>query len=92
LSCHRSQVFDWLPYNRGALDRMPQDPIQQRSWLCDWYVSEVAPPADRYRDLLVATYGPQRGPQVKYLEAFELCEYGAPLPAEKRRELFPFLP
>jgi LmbE family N-acetylglucosaminyl deacetylase len=92
LSCHRSQVFEWLPYNRGALDRMPQDPVQQRSWLRDWFLSELAPPADRYRDLLVETYGSKRGQQVRYIEAFELCEYGAPMPAEKRRELFPFLP
>jgi hypothetical protein len=39
----------------------------------------------------VRTYGPQRG-AVRYVEAFEPCEYGSPLNEENRRRLFPFLP
>ena len=26
LVCHRSQMFDWLPFNRGELDRVPAEP------------------------------------------------------------------
>ncbi len=61
LACHQSQVFDWLPYNRGCLDQMPNGPHERRQWLREWYLSMVTPLADRYRELLVATYGAQRG-------------------------------
>jgi hypothetical protein len=50
------------------------------------------PLAERYRDLVVQTYGPERGRQIQFVEAFEVSEYGAPLDAAARRRLFPFLP
>jgi len=46
--------------------------------------------ADRYRDLLIARYGEQAGRAVQYAEAFEGCEYGAPLTEENIGRLFPF--
>ena len=44
------------------------------------------------RSRLVEIYGEERGNSVQYAEAFEGCEYGAPLTEENRAELFPFLP
>jgi hypothetical protein len=68
-----------LPFPRSEADRARRrDP---RSSL-----------ADRYRDRVVQTYGPERGHQVRYIEAFEVSEYGAPLDAAARARLFPFLP
>ncbi len=92
LACHQSQVFDWLPYNRGCLDQVPSDPGQRRQWLREWYLSMVTPLADRYRKLLVATYGEQRGQEIRYTESYETCEYGSPLTPDERLRLFPFLP
>ena len=92
LACHHSQFFDWLPYNRGELDQVPGEPDQQRQWLRAWYLSLIAPLADHYRKQIVAAYGEERGRQTRYIEAFETCEYGAPLTPELRRRLFPFLP
>jgi len=92
LTCHRSQFFDWLPYNRGELDRVPGDPDAQRRWLLGWYASLVEPLASQYREQIVAGYGSARGQEIRYIEAFETCEYGAPLTPELRRRLFPFLP
>lgn len=91
LACHRSQVFDWLPYNRGELEQVPVDPTAQRAWLRKWYF-QLSVPAERYRDQLIATYGEDHGRRVKCVEAFELCEYGSPLTHANRRTLFPFLP
>ena len=54
--------------------------------------SRLRPRADRYRELLVETYGPEHGRRVEYVEAFEPCEYGAPLDDAARRRLFPFIP
>jgi LmbE family N-acetylglucosaminyl deacetylase len=48
--------------------------------------------ADQYRDKLVELYGPEAGKQVKYAEAFEICEYGRRPNADELRQLFPFLP
>ena len=52
----------------------------------------IEPLADRYRDLVVRTYGAERGGRVRLIEAFEVSEYGAPLDAAARARLFPFLP
>jgi hypothetical protein len=92
LACHRSQFFDWLPYNRGELDRVPGTPNQQRQWLRDWYVGLIEPLATRYWERILAVYGAERGRQIRYIEAFETCEYGAPLTPELQQRLFPFLP
>ncbi len=47
--------------------------------------------ADQNREKLIETYGPA-GKDVKYAEAFEICEYGARANAKEIRRLFPFLP
>ena len=52
----------------------------------------IRPLADRYRDLVIRTYGHEHGETVQYIEAFEVSEFGAPLDAEARTRLFPFLP
>jgi LmbE family N-acetylglucosaminyl deacetylase len=92
LACHQSQVFDWLPYNQGVLDQVPADPEQRRQWLGAWYAGMVTPLADRYRDLVVATYGEELGRKIRYIEAYETCEYGSRLTPDERSRLFPFLP
>jgi hypothetical protein len=46
--------------------------------------------ADRFRDELVARYGPERGTGVEFAEAFEVSEYGAMPSPEELAKLFPF--
>jgi methyl coenzyme M reductase gamma subunit len=48
--------------------------------------------SDRYRELVRRTYGAEHGDRVRYIEAFEVSEFGAPLDAAARARLFPFLP
>jgi LmbE family N-acetylglucosaminyl deacetylase len=48
--------------------------------------------ADRCRDKLIDLYGEEAGKQVKYAEAFEICEYGRQPSRDELRELFPMLP
>jgi hypothetical protein len=57
-----------------------------------WYKNKIAPFADRFRDQLVAQYGPDRGGQIEFCEVFEISEYAAPLDRAARRRLFWFLP
>jgi LmbE family N-acetylglucosaminyl deacetylase len=92
LHCHQSQFYEWLPYNAGYLDQVPAGDAERRAWLAQRIERRIRPLADRYRDLVVATYGTERGSQVRYIEAFEVSEYGAPLDEAARARLFPFLP
>ena len=44
-----------------------------------------------FRTSLVKWYGEEKAKQVKYVEAFEICEYGAQPTEEDIRRLFPML-
>ncbi len=92
LHAHTSQVYEWLPYNAGVLGEVPPaaDAPARREWFRARRLPGMAALADRHRDLLVKFYGPERGPRVRYAEAFEACEYGAPLNDAALRRLFPF--
>jgi LmbE family N-acetylglucosaminyl deacetylase len=91
LHCHQSQFYEWLPYNQGRLDQVPQTEEERRTWLAAAVRARLRELADRNRDLVLKTFGPQRGSEVGYIEAFEACEYGAPLEEAAVRRLFPFL-
>ena len=30
--CHESQIYEWLPYTHGELDKVPQDKIERKEW------------------------------------------------------------
>lgn len=90
LHSHTSQMYEWLPYNRGALDEVPENPAERRLWLREVLRPRLSRPADLYRDKLIELYGEEKGRQIKYAEAFEVCEYGAPLSEAGLKQLFPF--
>lgn len=46
--------------------------------------------AERYREALIEKYGRARGSQVRYAQAFELCEYGRRPTKEELAQIFPF--
>ena len=46
--------------------------------------------ADRFREDLIEWYGSERGKQIQYAEAFEICEYGRRPSKEELKQLFPF--
>jgi LmbE family N-acetylglucosaminyl deacetylase len=92
LHCHQSQFYEWLPYNAGYLDQVPEEETARRAWLAERIERRIRPLADRYRDLVLQTYGEEQGRRVRFIEAFEVSEFGAPLDAEARQRLFPFLP
>ena len=48
--------------------------------------------ADRFRDRLIELYGEEKGRQIRYAEAFEICEYGRRPTNDELRRLFPSFP
>jgi LmbE family N-acetylglucosaminyl deacetylase len=92
LQCHRSQFYEWLPYNSGRQGEVPPDDAGRRAWLAAGVAARLRRRAEGYRELLLQCYGPERGPKVEYAEAFEGCEYGASLDEAALRRLFPFAP
>jgi LmbE family N-acetylglucosaminyl deacetylase len=86
---HVSQMYEWLPWHAGQLDQVPKDPAARKEWLKK---QRGNAPNPAVRKALAKWYGEEAAKQIKYAEAFELCEYGSrPGPAEIRR-LFPFFP
>jgi len=92
LACHRSQMFEWLPFNRSALGEVPSGEAERRGWLDAWFRDHLRPMAVLYRRELMLAYGPERGGAIEFAEVFEVSEYASPLTPELRRRLFPFLP
>lgn len=88
---YTSQMYEWLPYNLGILDEVPEDEEARREWLPTRYAPRNRKLADRFREELVEEYGEERGEAVEFAEAFEHCEYGGDLTEENRDALFPFL-
>jgi N-acetylglucosamine malate deacetylase 1 len=90
LDCHRSQFYDWLPWIEGEEDQLPGTDEERLAWLREKIRIKDSTTATRSRAQLVQRYGAKRGNPVMCAEAFEVSEYGAPLPEEKVQEFFPF--
>ena len=78
-----------MGYTRG----LPKDEAereQRREGVRESFKRRSARTADTYRDKLIELYGEERGKQVKYAEAFEICEYGRRPSGEEIKRLFPF--
>lgn len=88
--CHESQMYEWLPYNRGGLDSVPSDRSKRREWLAETRGFRSSRPGETYRELLIQLYGQQKGSQVKQAEAFQVSEYGSQPSLEELKKLFPF--
>jgi LmbE family N-acetylglucosaminyl deacetylase len=65
-------------------------PELRKAWLRERWVSRQGGEADRYRNALAKWYGPDRAKEIKYAEAFEICEYGRQPTDAEVRKLFPF--
>ncbi len=91
LAAHRSQFYDWIPYNENRLEEVPQGEKARFVWLRGWYEQKLRPLAERYRGELIAYYGPERGGNIEFCEVFEISEYAAPLDSSARQRLFWFV-
>jgi len=79
----------------GSADRAPQDEAARearRQAVRESFKRRFASVADSCRDKLIELYGEQLGKEVKYAEAFMICEYGRQPSRQELKQLFPFLP
>lgn len=85
---HTSQMYEWLPYNRGNLNEVPETEKDRREWLGKnrKHGSDATP----YREKLIELYGMGIGSTVKYCEAFQDSGYGTRLTKENLKRYFPF--
>ena len=89
VDAHESQFYEWLPWHDGKLDQVPKAPKARLEWLRKQWQSEPAP---AIRTSLAKWYGSQNARNIRFVEAFEICEYGRHPSDADVRTLFPFLP
>ncbi len=89
LACHRSQVFEWLPYEEGLLDEVPADDNDKLVWLRGWYLKHSRRRAEWFRRELIAAFGRQRGAEIEAVEVYEISEYASRPEGAERQRLFP---
>lgn len=89
LSAHESQLFEWLPWLSGDLDKIPKDKKGRLEWLNGW---RNKPVTSEERTSLYKWYGKKKGEMVQKVESFEICEYGKQPNDDEIRKLFPMIP
>ncbi len=67
-------------------------PELRKAWLNERWERRQGAEAKNHRSALIRWYGEEQAKQVKYAEAFEICEYGRQPSESEIRELFPFFP
>jgi len=85
---HTSQMYEWLPFNRGQLDQVPATDKERREWLGKTWGSRSN--AEPFRAKLIEQYGKEKGSKIKSCEVFQDSGYGTPLTKENIKYYFPF--
>ncbi|RXK48926.1 PIG-L deacetylase family protein [Aquirufa rosea] len=88
LDAHQSQFYEWLPWIGNYESEVPKDPSKHKEYLL---AKRVQQPNPEVRKTLEKWYGKSRADQIKYAEAFEICEYGSQPTEQDIRRLFPML-
>jgi LmbE family N-acetylglucosaminyl deacetylase len=87
MDAHESQFYEWLPWIGGYLNEVPTDKNDREKWLAVNRAGKITPAV---RTSLEKWYG-ARASQVKYAEAFEVCEYGTQPSDDDLKRLFPMM-
>jgi LmbE family N-acetylglucosaminyl deacetylase len=88
--CHESQMYEWLPYNGGTLDQVPEGDAERRAWLAERLHARFGALANDVRPALARQYGEEHAATVRTAESIGLSEYGRQPSEAELRELFPF--
>lgn len=86
LDAHQSQVYEWLPWIGGYIEKVPADKLERRKWLAKNRAVTITP---EVRKTLEMFYGKDQAATVQHAEAFEVCEYGTQPTKEQLMSMFP---
>ncbi|TLV03067.1 PIG-L deacetylase family protein [Dyadobacter luticola] len=91
LDAHVSQFYEWLPWTNQDLDNVPKDLVERKKWLMTAMEkrSSVSP---EIKLVVEKWYGKEKAEQIKFVEVFEICEYGKQPSQDEIKRLFPMLP
>jgi N-acetylglucosamine malate deacetylase 1 len=85
---HTSQMYEWLPFNSGRLDQVPNGDSARRAWLGERRKSGSN--AEPHREKLIELYGQEKGSKIRYAESFQDSQYGTRLTKANMKYYFPF--
>lgn len=94
LHAHTSQMYEWLPWTNGGdeiLAKIPTTINERRKWLSKRVKNRSNNIDSIKRISLVKWYGKDLAQKVKYIESFEVAEYGMQPSDKDIRSLFPML-
>ncbi len=102
LHAHTSQMYEWLPWTRGGdanVATIPTSDKKRREWLSKRVkkrssIGDLLEPNDmnsKKRASLIKWYGKDYANKVKYIESFEVAEYGMQPTDQDLRKFFPML-
>ena len=102
LHAHTSQMYEWLPWTRGGdanVATIPTSDKERREWLSERVknrssIGDLLESSDmnsKKRASLIKWYGKNYANKVKYIESFEVAEYGMQPTDKDLRKFFPML-
>jgi len=90
ICAHESQVFEWLPWNGGWLNELPANMAEKRKYVGERYLARDR--IEKFNAAALKWYTPKQIKNIRYVEAFEICEYGSIPDKAKIKQLFQMLP
>tara|TARA_Y100000385_G_scaffold288771_1_gene356271 strand:- start:1602 stop:2495 length:894 start_codon:yes stop_codon:yes gene_type:complete len=94
LHAHTSQMYEWLPWTNGgdaSVAKIPTSNIERREWLADRTKRRSSIISPEKMNSLEKWYGKDIAKSIKYVESFEVAEYGMQPTDKDLREFFPML-
>jgi hypothetical protein len=86
-----SQFGDKDSWQGRTLPNVPAGDREREAYLLEIVKKRNLAVAEQYRERLIALYGPERGKQIQYAEAFQLGQYGRQPPLDELKKMFPGL-
>ncbi|MBC7827643.1 MAG: PIG-L family deacetylase [Chitinophagaceae bacterium] len=88
MDAHESQMYEWLPWIGGYLDKVPAGKEERKKWLGQNRSVRIT---QEVKTALEKWYGKEKATLVRHAEAFEICEYGMQPSDVDIRRLFPMM-
>jgi LmbE family N-acetylglucosaminyl deacetylase len=88
LCANVSQFYEWGPWIEGY--ELPADPAQWRQYLGNMFLELNK--VEKFKKAASKWYSSAQMKNIRYVEAFEICEYGHRPGKEEIKRLFPMLP